>query len=250
MLYKKKTLYRLAHECSFSTVADLFGVSISIAGQTFDKVTRVLVARLYDTFVVLPKNQAQWETELKNFIENYEFPCIGAWNGFHVYVCSKLKSYFGFKKRYTVSNLALVGFNKRILYAAVGAVGSTLDARMLKNTQLYQKILEGHVIPKLNICLEGAGTVLMVTIGGSAFPRHSRLLKSYKEDTMDPQQKYFHKKLWSACFVTENDYEMLKRRWRNLYKQTECRMYNLKYVIMSSIMSHNLCFSVIDPCKS
>ena len=103
---------------------------------------------------------------------------------------------------------------------------------MLKNTQLYQKILDGHVIPKLNICLEGAGTVLMVTIGDSAFPRHSRLSKSYKEDTTDAQQKYFHKKLWSACFVTENDYDMLKRRWRNLYKQTECRMYNLKYVIM------------------
>ena len=50
------TLYRLAHGCSFSTVADLFGVSISLAGQTFNKVTRVLVARMYDTFVVLPKN--------------------------------------------------------------------------------------------------------------------------------------------------------------------------------------------------
>ena len=50
------TLYRLAHGCSFSTVADLFGVSISLAGQTFNKVTRVLVARMYNTFVVLLKN--------------------------------------------------------------------------------------------------------------------------------------------------------------------------------------------------
>ena len=159
----------------------MFGVSISLGGKTFNKVIRVLVARMYDTFTVLPKNQAEWETELKNFIENYEFPCVGAWNGFHVYVCSQLKSCFSFKKRYTVSNLALVGYNKRILYAAVGAVGSTHDARMLKNTQLYQKILDGHVIPKLNICLEGAGTVLMVPIGDSPFPRHPWLLKSYKE---------------------------------------------------------------------
>ena len=43
----------------------------------------------------------------------------------------------------TVSNLALVGYNKLILYAAVGAQGSTHDARMLKNTQLYLKPLEG-----------------------------------------------------------------------------------------------------------
>ena len=87
---------------------------------------------MYDAFVVSPKNQAEWETELKNFIENYEFPCVGAWNGFHnIYVCSKLKSYFSFKKRYTVSNV----YNKRILCAAVGAPGSIDDARMLKNTQ-------------------------------------------------------------------------------------------------------------------
>ena len=93
------TLYRLAHGCSFSTVADLFGVSISLAGQTFNKVFRVLVAQMYDIFVLLPQNQAEWETELKNFLENYEFPCVGAWEGFHAYVCSKLKSYFIFIKR-------------------------------------------------------------------------------------------------------------------------------------------------------
>ena len=37
--------------------------------------------------------------------------------------------------------LALVGNNKRILYAAVGAPGTTHDARMLKRTQLYHDIL-------------------------------------------------------------------------------------------------------------
>ena len=39
------TLYSLAHGCSFSTVADLLGISISLAGQTFNKVSRVLVAQ-------------------------------------------------------------------------------------------------------------------------------------------------------------------------------------------------------------
>ena len=107
------TQHRIAHGCSFSTVADLFGVSISLAGQSFDKVTHVLVAQIYDTFVVLPKNQTwEWETEIKNFIERYEFPCVGAWDVAHVYVCSKLKLYFSFKKRHSVSNLALVGYNK------------------------------------------------------------------------------------------------------------------------------------------
>ena len=49
--------------------------------------------------------------------------------------------------------------------------------------------------------------------------------------------------------VTENAYEMLEGRWRILYKQREGRMYNLKYVIMSCIMVHNLCIFINDPCE-
>ena len=62
----------------------------------------------------------------------------------------------------------------------------------------------------------------MVTIENSAFSQHSWLIKSYKEDTRDPKQKYFNKKLCSARLVTENAYEMLKRRCRIFYKQIEC----------------------------
>ena len=51
--------------------------------------------------------------------------CVAAWDGFHVYVSSKLKQFCSFKKHYTMTNLALVGNSKRILYAAIGAPGST-----------------------------------------------------------------------------------------------------------------------------
>ena len=222
------TLYRLAHGCSFSTVGDLFGVSISLAAQTFNKIMRLLVVKMYDSYVTLPSSEQEWEAELRGFIENYEFPCVGAWDGFHVYISSKLKSFFSFKKRYTMSNLALVGFNKRILYAAVGAPGSTHDARMLRNTEIYQQILNGDIIPNITIQLDGAGEIPLVTVGDSAFPRHPWLLKGYNEETRDPQQRYLNKILCSARVVTENAYGMLKGRWRILYKKTECRMFNLK----------------------
>ena len=93
------TLYRLAHGCSFSTLSDLFGVSISSASETFNYVCRVLVSRLYDRHVRLPETEEELEKEIRGFIENYEFPCIGAWDGFHVYVSTKLKNYYSFKKR-------------------------------------------------------------------------------------------------------------------------------------------------------
>ena len=71
----------------------------------------------------MPESEDEWNKELKGFIENYEFPCVGAWDGFHVYISSKLKSFYNFK--HLVSNMALVGYKKRFLDQVVGAPGST-----------------------------------------------------------------------------------------------------------------------------
>ena len=48
------TLYRFATGCTYSALSDLFGVSVSAANKFFNKVCRVLVAKLYDRFVYLP----------------------------------------------------------------------------------------------------------------------------------------------------------------------------------------------------
>ena len=45
------TLYRLGHGASFTTLSQLFGVSISLAGVTLNKVCSVLVATLYNRYV-------------------------------------------------------------------------------------------------------------------------------------------------------------------------------------------------------
>ena len=53
----------------------------------------MIVANIYDTHVKIPTTDSEWEAEIRGFLENYEFPCVGAWDGFHVQVSSKLKSY-------------------------------------------------------------------------------------------------------------------------------------------------------------
>lgn len=42
---------------------------------------------------------------------------------------------------------------------------------------------------------------------------------------------------------------MYKGRWRILLTKTECRLHNLKYVIMSCLMLHNLSIKYNNPCK-
>ena len=96
---------------------------------------------------------------MKGFIENYEFPCIGAWDGFHVYMSIELKLFYSFKKRYSMSNLRLVWCNKKFLYYGVGAPGSTHDSRMLRSTSLYEKIISGNIIPDKRITLGDFGNI-------------------------------------------------------------------------------------------
>ena len=49
------TLYRVGHGVSYSTLSQFFGVSISLASETFNKVYTVLVVASYDQYVTLPK---------------------------------------------------------------------------------------------------------------------------------------------------------------------------------------------------
>ena len=243
------TLYRLAHGVSYSTISDLFGVSMSLAERTFNDVTKIFSRELYGEYVKLP-NEDEWKKEAIGFIENYHFPCVAAWDGFHVFIGSNLKNHYSFKKRYSVSNMGLVSYNKRFLAACVDAPGSTHDSRLLQHTKIFNEIVAGRVLPNRGIDLGERGEIPLVTVGDCAFPRHSWLLKPYPDTpSNNEKKKLFNIKLRSARVVTENCYGMLKGRWRILYKTVEVKKHNVKYVIMSCIMLHNLCIEMNDPCN-
>ena len=51
------TLYRLAHGVSYSTLADLFGVSMSLAERTFNQVVKIFARELYDVYLKIRKRK-------------------------------------------------------------------------------------------------------------------------------------------------------------------------------------------------
>ena len=148
-----------------------------------------------------------------------------------------------------MNNLALTSHSKRLLYAAVGALGSTHDARMLKEPSFFDEVLSGRELPDRKINLGDFGDIPLVAIRECAFPRFSRLSKCYNENTRDPQQRYFNKMLCSARVVSENTYGLLKGRWHFLSKKNEAQPENLRYIIMACTALHNLCIPENDPCK-
>ena len=115
-----------------------------------------------------------------------------------------------------MANLGLIGYNKRFLYAAVGAPWSTHNARLLKESPIYSDIINRNVIPDRVVQLGDFGEIPLVTIGDRAFPQFAWLINAYNENTRDNQKKYSSKRLCGARVVTENAYGMLKARWRIL----------------------------------
>lgn len=220
-------LYRLAHGCTFLTVGDLFGVAAPTAHCIFMDVCKAIVKNLYDRFILFPRTSEEWKQEMQAFLENWEFPCVGAWDGFHVYVSTALKNFYSYKKRYSVTNMGFIGHNKRFMWAAVGAPGSTHDSRLLQNCEIFSQLEEGHVLPNRSLNLYPHGEIPITTVGDSAFPSRPWLLKPYKEGTRVPKQRYFNKRLCSARVVSEHAYGMLKGRFRILYKKTECSLDNI-----------------------
>ena len=63
------------------------------------------------------------------------------------------------------------------------------------------------------------------------------------------KERYCNKKSCIARVFTENAYGMLKGRWGIFYKKCECKLYNIKYVIMAVVLMHNICIHRNDPCK-
>ena len=88
-----------------------------------------------------------------------------------------------------------------------------------------------------------------MAIGDSTSLQHYWFLKAYKEDTKVDKEIYFNKKLCNAPEVTENCYGILMGRWRIFDKNTERKLNDLEYVIMSCILLHNICINFGDLCE-
>ena len=82
------SLYRLAHEVTYNVLEDVFGISKELECVLFNKVIRLIVAYFYNEYVKLPETDERWEAEVCGFIENYSFPAVSVWDGFHIHVNS------------------------------------------------------------------------------------------------------------------------------------------------------------------
>ena len=68
-----------------------------------------------------------------------------------------------------MTNPGLIGYNKRFLYATVGAPVSTHDVRLLKELSIYFNIINRNGILDCAVQLGDFSEIPLVAIGNSAF---------------------------------------------------------------------------------
>lgn len=118
-----------------------------------------------------------------------------------------------------------------IISANTGWPGCVHDARVLRNSQLYQKAEQGQLI--------GPEKFL---VGDSAYPLKAWLTAPFKNyPNLSPQQRLFNRKITSIRQVVERAIGHMKGRFRRL---KNVHLYDVEAackIIFAGCILHNLC---------
>jgi len=128
---------------------------------------------------------------------------------------------------------------------AAGYPGSLHDARVYRNSSLYQRASNEDVL-KEPVERIGITDIRPYLVGDSAYPISPWLMKPYPEATCDPSEITFNKELSSARVVIECTFGHLKSRWRILQKRLDSRItFSVKIAVVCAVL-HNFCIKIGD----
>ncbi|XP_035986731.1 putative nuclease HARBI1 [Fundulus heteroclitus] len=236
-------LWFLGTTSDYRTIAHLFGISRASLCIFVKDVCEAICYHLTPQFVKLPTD-IEATNIMESFKEKWGYPiCIGAIDGSHIPIVApneRRVDYFNRKGWYSINMQALVDDRYMFRDICVGWSGSTHDARVLVNSQLYQ-FWENGVFPHLQTEIDGV-MVPPVILGDPAYPLLPWLTKPYPENagTTEAQKKYnfIHSR---SRIVVENAFGRLKGRWRRLLKRIDNNTSNVPNVIAACCTLHNIC---------
>ena len=105
---------------------------------------------------------------------------------------------------------SLVDFRRSFMNVCIGLPGKAHDVRVLINSSLYAKTINGRLLPSWNSSLGGV-EVPLVVLGDPAYPLLPWLMKPYTGNDHTPADKrYFCYRQSRARIVVENAFWRLK----------------------------------------
>lgn len=227
------SLWYLANRNSFREVSDRFGVSLSTAHSCLNRMLEFLIS-MKNKYIAWP-NQEEKQNNSQVFAKNNGFPgAIGAIDGSHIMIPKPEENQDSYINRKGYHSLLLQGVvdnNKKFIDVFCGEPGSLHDARLLRRSAIYAKILE-------NPDFIGAFYLL----GDSAYPNLNWIVTPFTDTGfLSEEQKLFNKRHSSKRVVVENAFGLLKGRFRRLRGLENWNLTLCAEIILGSCILHNIC---------
>ena len=124
----------------------------------------------------------------------------------------------------------------------VGWTGRSHDARVFKNSPLYQECLKRTFLP-MDLSRNLLGTVVPpLLLGDSAYPLEEFIMKPYADrGQLSEEEKSFNYALSRSRVVVENVFGRLKGRFQCLSKRLDTSVGNTVIIVSACCVLHNFC---------
>uniref|UniRef100_A0A8C3HLG3 Nuclease HARBI1 n=1 Tax=Chrysemys picta bellii TaxID=8478 RepID=A0A8C3HLG3_CHRPI len=233
-------LWKLATPDSYRSVRHQFEVAKSTVGAAVIQVANAITELLLSRVVTLGNVQV-----IVDGFAAMGFPnCGGAIDGTHIPILApqhQATEYINRKGYCSMLLQALVYHKGRFTNINVGWPGKVHDARIFRNSDLFQKLQEGTFFPDQKITV-GDVEMPIVILGDPAYPLMPWLMKPYA-GSLDSSQDLFNYRLSKCRMVVECAFGHLKARWRSLLTRMDLSETNIPIVITACCALHNICKS-------
>ncbi|CAM4581853.1 unnamed protein product [Caretta caretta] len=235
-------LGKLAMTDSYWSVRNQFGVDKSTVGAAVIQVATAITELLLSRVVTLGNVQV-----IVDGFAAVGFPncvCGGVIDGTNIPILGPEhlgSQYINCKEYFSMVLQALVDHKGSFTDIHVGWLGKVLDARMFRNSGLFEQLQEGTYFPDQKITV-GDVEMPIVILGDPAYPLMPWLMKPYT-GTLDSSKELFNYRLSKCRMVVECAFGHLKVRWRSLLTQLDLSKTNIPIVIAACCVLHNICES-------
>lgn len=237
------TLWFLATPAEYRTIGHLFGVARCTVCVIVKEVSEAIVRVLQPKHIQFPTSEMLRET-VQGFEQAWKVPqCVGAIDGSHIPILAPADNhtdYYNRKGWYSMLDQGTVDYKYCFTDINVGWPGNVHDARVLVNSMLYKKGVNGTLMSESSRAI-GSGQVPLYSIGDSAYPLQCWLMKPFPYNSqLSEPPKYYNYRMCHVRIVVENAFGRLKARGRRLMKKNEISASNIPSVIAACYVLHNI----------
>ena len=243
-------LYRVAHGNSYVSI----GPAMNVGKSTVIEAVQDVVNALFDVrnqYIKFPRTAAETAACIQTFRDFTRSELVnvaGAIDGTHIRIIAPKENAVDYFSRYQQHDMIVQGVvdgTGKFIDAVCGFPGSAHDARVLRNSNLYDEAERGAILqePCVNI---GGTDIRPYLVGDSAYPQAPWLIKPFPEGTRDHEEITFNKELSRARVTVERAFGILKSRWRVLQKRLDSSLAFAIKTTVACIVLHNICIDSND----